>query len=77
MDEEHNLGYHGRNGKHEGLYSFYGSIIKKINAPTSKKALSANLELLEQKSVDLDYFEDTSPPPLIRDVLVLNQSFLI
>ncbi|MDF1672938.1 MAG: hypothetical protein P1U41_05510 [Vicingaceae bacterium] len=37
----------------------------------------AYVELLEQKSVDLDYIEDTSPPPLIKDVLVLNQSFLI
>lgn len=37
----------------------------------------AYVELLEHKSVNLDYIEDTSPPNLIRDIPVLNQTFLI
>ena len=34
-------------------------------------------ELLENETTDVDFFADHSPPPLIKDIPVLIQSFLI
>jgi len=35
------------------------------------------VELFENETTEIDFFSDHSPPPLIRDIPVLIQSFLI
>ncbi|MBL4668450.1 MAG: hypothetical protein JKY30_04225, partial [Flavobacteriales bacterium] len=39
--------------------------------------IASYVELFQTEATDVDFFTDHSPPPLIRDIPVLVQSFLI
>jgi len=39
--------------------------------------ITSSIELFETETIEVDYFIDHSPPPLIKDIPVFIQSFLI